>query len=138
MISFILQILLSKVAMIGLPLLLGGAAVYLFLIGFTRIAFVVGIVAGGLFAGGIVYQEGVSACEKRIERQVNAEVQRRLTTINAALQGAIADASEAKDELAALQAIKDRLDAAIAAAPPVTACLATPEEEKELEPLIPR
>lgn len=112
MISFIFALFLNKVAMIGLPLILLGVAVLLFIRGMTHIAMVVGIVAGGLFAGGLVYQEGVKACETRVAKAV-AEEKARQARVNAeAVAESTAIANDLRERVRQLEQQRMRDDEA--------------------------
>lgn len=82
MISFILSLLLNKVSAIGIPLILCAVALFLALRGLIHIAIVIAMVAGGVFAAGTLYQEGVKACEAHTAREI-AKVETRLAASRA-------------------------------------------------------
>jgi hypothetical protein len=63
--TFLLGLVLSTVGMIGGPVLLCVCGAWLFWRGFTHLALVAVIAAGVWISGGLLYQQGVAACEAR-------------------------------------------------------------------------
>lgn len=130
MLSFILTVLLSKVAIVAVPVALAGLAVFLFVRGFVSYAIVAACVAGGWLATGLIYQEGVSACEARVAREVarlEAEWQVKVDDAKAAVATEL-DALEADN--AAAEVELETLIAELAARPDQERCILTEDDAR--------
>jgi hypothetical protein len=111
MIAFLLTLLLSKALTIAVPVALLTVGGFLLRQKLTHLALTAALVAAGWLVTGLVYQEGVAACEASTAAKV-AQVQdawKKLTAIAARqnkqdLDALSADNAQAEVELAALKA----------------------------------
>jgi hypothetical protein len=68
MLTFLLSLLLSKVATFAIPIALCAGAVYLLILRQQTIAIALAIGAAGYFGMGVIYNEGNDACESRYKQ----------------------------------------------------------------------
>lgn len=76
MLAFLFSVLLSKVATFAIPGFLAGLAILLFVRGRIQWATLAACAAAGWLAVGIIYQEGVAACERRVAEIAAATISR--------------------------------------------------------------
>ncbi len=126
MLALLLSVALSKVVTFAVPLALCAAAGVLVFRGLGSWALIAAVGAVGWFATGAVYQEGVSACEARVDAATAAERQHWQTVLDAALEAASARAEASEQAAADWQEQVRQLEAERARLPAGQACEVPP------------
>lgn len=102
MIGLLLSFFLSKIGVIAGPTILLAIAGYLAFIRLEKLAWPLVVAAGLWFASGVVFQEGVAACESRVARlveQQRQDIAKLSAEMTAKIDAAEADRAKAEDDL---------------------------------------